>query len=157
MPCDRQYPFNNQRGRLEVAQQRKKSSGLYLGPEDNITDRTQIMTPTSSGTPESVTDNNSDEGGTSSEFDVDLLITRWHTAQSHGAFIVSEVPDLRDVFSLCLFFPSASPISRMHTRNPFQRHPSYEMPRSPTPPLSPMVDPQPLSPLAEASEAPEGS
>ena len=48
----------------------------------------------------------------------------------------------------------ASPISRMQTRNPFQRHPSYEMSSSPTPSLSPIVDPLPLSPLNEVAEGP---
>jgi len=43
----------------------------------------------------------------------------------------------------------SSPISRMHTRNPFQRHPSYPMnpspgPVSPMSPLSPAAIPLPL-------------
>jgi hypothetical protein len=143
IPSERPYPFKS-RGRIEVVHRKTEPNDIMLvgggaGAEDNNnsnnnTERTHhptsqtILDISSSSTPESASDKGESGGA---EFDIDFLATRWNASHCHS-----------------------SPISRMQTRNPFQRHPSYEMPSSPTSPLAPTPDPLLLSPL---DEVPEGS
>jgi hypothetical protein len=161
IPSERPYPFKS-RGRIEVVHRKTEPNDIMLvgggaGAEDNNnsnnnTERTHhptsqtILDISSSSTPESASDKGESGGA---EFDIDFLATRWNASHCHCTrheiLSFSGGPDL---------FSVASPISRMQTRNPFQRHPSYEMPSSPTSPLAPTPDPLLLSPL---DEVPEGS
>ena len=79
----------------------------------------------------------------------------------HRAIIVRSgapaLPDTRLLFLIRLIPFPASPISRLHTRNPFQRHPSYEITAPPTglspPAPSPSAIPLPLPTPDELIEA----
>lgn len=118
-PYDRPYPSKGRR--LELVQQKYEANNLH-GVEE--VDRSS-QPSRNSCTPEHPSDQ--DDGG-AVEFDIydSDLRPRWFTSNTHS-----------------------SPISRLHTRNPFQRHPSYEialaglLPSSPSP-LSPAAIPLPL-------------
>jgi len=113
-------PYPCKGRRLELVQQKHESSNLY-GVEE--VDRSSQSSRNTSGTPEHLSDQ---DDGILEIYDSDGLRQRWFTSNTHS-----------------------SPISRMQTRNPFQRHPSYEiafaglLPSSPSP-LSPSAVPLPL-------------
>jgi len=117
------YPYKS-RGRIEFVQQKSDHPSLFGVEEVERARSTQLSRSASSS---SDSDRDPDEGDGIASHDFDSLPMRWFSSNN-----------------------LSSPVSRMHTRNPWQRHPSYEIaftgliPSSRSSPSA--LSPVPLSP-----------
>jgi hypothetical protein len=119
--------------RIELVHHKSEYSGLYDVEELERSRSTQLSRNASSGTPESASEKDADGIDDLKPREIDGLPLRWFASGN-----------------------LSSPVSRMHTRNPFQRHPSYEIALSgfiPSNPASPSIHspgpsamPVPMSP-----------
>jgi len=127
-------------------------SGLYDVEELERSRSTQLSRNASSGTPESASEKDADGIDDLKPREIDGLPLRWFASGN----LCSSIPSPASLTCLMHSTVIASPVSRMHTRNPFQRHPSYEIALSgfiPSNPASPSIHspgpsamPVPMSP-----------